>query len=56
VTIVWSADGTRVYVAETASDTIAEVDFAKGKVVRRLQAPRGGDGLAVLARSARGQP
>ena len=49
VTILWSEDGTRIYVAETGSDTVAEVDFASGKVLRRLNAGKGGDGLAILA-------
>ena len=53
VTIVWSDDGERVYVAETGTDTIAEVDYAGGVVTRRLVAGEGGDGLAVLSRSER---
>lgn len=48
VTILWSADGSRVYVAETASDTVAEVDYAKGTVLRRLKVGAGGDGMAIL--------
>ncbi|MEQ8411487.1 MAG: YncE family protein [Erythrobacter sp.] len=48
VTILWSGDGSRIYVAETASDTIAEIDYASGKVLRRLRAGKGGDGLAIL--------
>ncbi|MDN3645175.1 YncE family protein [Pontixanthobacter aestiaquae] len=48
VTILWSDDGERIYVAETGSDTIAEVDYASGTVLRRLQAGDGGDGLAIL--------
>ena len=48
VTILWSDDGERIYVAETASDTIAEVDFASGQVLRRLDVGDGGDGLAIL--------
>jgi YVTN family beta-propeller protein len=48
VTILWSDDGRRIYVAETASDTIAEVDYASGTVLRRLAAGEGGDGLAIL--------
>lgn len=48
VTILWSNDGQRIYVAETASDTIAEVDYASGTVLRRLNAGEGGDGLAIL--------
>ncbi|MBM0169208.1 YncE family protein [Altererythrobacter sp. C41] len=48
VTIVWSEDGERIYVAETGSDTIAEVDFASGRVLRRLATGDGGDGLAIV--------
>ncbi len=48
VTILWSDDGERVYVAETASNTVAEVDFKNGEVLRRLKAGEGGDGLAIL--------
>jgi YVTN family beta-propeller protein len=48
VTILWSADGQRIYVAETASDTVAEVDYASGTVLRRLKAGEGGDGMAIL--------
>lgn len=48
VTILWSRDGKRVYVAETASDTVAEVDYATGTVLRRLKVGEGGDGMAIL--------
>jgi YVTN family beta-propeller protein len=48
VTILWSDDGSKIYVAETASDTVAEVDYASGIVLRRLPAGSGGDGLAIL--------
>ena len=48
VTILWSDDGKRIYVAETASDTIAEVDYASGAVLRRIKVGEGGDGLAIL--------
>jgi len=48
VTVIWSQDGERIYVAETGDDTIAEVDYASGRVLRRLSAGDGGDGLAVL--------
>ena len=48
VTILWSDDGNRIYVAETGTDTVAEVDFASGKVLRRLKTGKGGDGLAIL--------
>lgn len=47
VTILFSADGRRVYVAETARNEVAEVDFASGRVLRRLQAGKQGDGLAL---------
>ena len=49
VTILWSDDGERVYVAETASDTIAEVCFETGEVLRRLPTGDGGDGMAILS-------
>lgn len=48
VTILWSDDGSKIYVAETASNTVAEVDYATGEVVRRLPGGEGGDGLAIL--------
>ena len=48
VTILWSKDGSRIYVAETASDTVAEVDYASGTVLRRLKVGEGGDGMAIL--------
>ncbi|KPQ32474.1 MAG: hypothetical protein HLUCCX21_02365 [Porphyrobacter sp. HL-46] len=48
VTILWSDDGTKIYVAETASDTVAEVDYASGTVLRRLAVGKGGDGMAIL--------
>ncbi|WP_432200285.1 YncE family protein [Erythrobacter sp. W53] len=47
VTILWSDDGERIYVAETGTDTIAEVDFASGTVLRRFEVGDGGDGLAI---------
>ena len=48
VTLVFSEDGSRLYAAETATDRIAEVDFATGRVLRRLPSGEGGDGLAVF--------
>lgn len=48
VTILWSDDGKRIYVAETASNTVAEIDFASGTVLRRLPGGEGGDGMAIL--------
>lgn len=47
VTLIWSTDGTRLYAAETARDTVAEIDVATGKVLRRIAVGRNGDGLAV---------
>jgi YVTN family beta-propeller protein len=49
ITLAFSADGKLLYVAETSRDTVAEVDFATGKVLRRLQTGRNGDGLAVTS-------
>ena len=48
VTIAWAPDGERIYVAETGTDTIAEVNYESGNVVRRFSAGDGGDGLAVV--------
>ncbi|AMO71998.1 YncE family protein [Sphingorhabdus sp. M41] len=47
VTILFSPDGKKLYVAETGPDTIAEVDLAAGKVLRRFKAGRDGDGLGI---------
>ena len=47
VTILFSRDGKRLYAAETGRDMIAEVDFASGRVLRRLPAGKNGDGLAI---------
>ncbi|HWK41170.1 MAG TPA: YncE family protein [Croceibacterium sp.] len=48
VTLVFSADGARLYAAETMRDTVAEIDFESGAVLRRLPSGAGGDGLAVM--------
>lgn len=48
VTVIWSPDGSRLYVAETGTDTIAEVDYVSGKVLRRFEGGDGGDGLAIV--------
>lgn len=48
VTVLWSPDGERIYVAETMNNTIAEVDFASGEVLRRLPGEGGGDGIAIV--------
>lgn len=47
VTILFSADGMRLYAAETGRDEVAEVELASGKVLRRLKAGKQGDGLAI---------
>jgi len=47
VTILFSADGKRLYVAETGPDRVAEVDLASGRVLRRVAVGRDGDGLAI---------
>lgn len=47
VTILFSADGSRIYAAETGRDEVAEVDLASGKVLRRIKAGKQGDGLAI---------
>ncbi len=47
VTILFSADGKRIYAAETGRDEVAEVELASGKVLRRLKAGKQGDGLAI---------
>ena len=47
VTILFSGDGSRIFVAETGRNEVAEVDFASGRVLRRLKAGKQGDGLAL---------
>ena len=47
VTILFSADGRRIYAAETGRNEVAEVELASGKVLRRLKAGAQGDGLAI---------
>jgi YVTN family beta-propeller protein len=47
VTILFSRDGRRLYVAETGRNTVAEVDFESGAVLRRLPAGTAGDGLSL---------
>lgn len=46
VTILFGPGG-RLYVAETGRNTVAEIDLATGKVLRRLPAGTNGDGLAI---------
>lgn len=47
VTLLFSADSTRLYAAETGHDKVAEIDVASGKVLRRIAAGKNGDGLAI---------
>jgi DNA-binding beta-propeller fold protein YncE len=47
VTIAFGRNGRTLFVAETARDTIAEVDLAGGTVLRRIAAGRQGDGLGM---------
>ena len=47
VTILFSADGKRLYAAETGANVVAEVDLDRGQVLRRLPAGKNGDGLAI---------
>lgn len=55
VTIIFSADGRRLYAAETGRNQIAEVDLASGRVLRRLPAGANGDGLAIAPRIGTGR-
>lgn len=48
VTILFGTDG-RLYAAETGRNTVAEIDLATGKVLRRLPAGANGDGLAIAS-------
>jgi DNA-binding beta-propeller fold protein YncE len=48
VTILWSPDGERIYVAETGTDTVAEIDYRSGEVLRRIAVGAGGDGMAIV--------
>ena len=47
VTLIWSSDGKRLYAAETMRNQIAEIDADTGKVLRRIDVGKNGDGLAV---------
>ena len=48
VTIAFSSNGDRLYVAETGRDRVAEVELATGKVFRHLPAGKNGHGLAIV--------
>ncbi|MBC7986097.1 MAG: YncE family protein [Sphingomonadaceae bacterium] len=47
VTIVFSPDGARLYVAQTAPGFIVEIDLAEGELLGLLGAGAGSDGLAI---------
>ena len=47
VTMLLARDPRRLFVAETGTDTVAEVDLPTGRVLRRLPAGDAGDGLGV---------
>jgi YVTN family beta-propeller protein len=47
VTILFSADGGRLYAAETGRNQVAEIEMPSGRVLRRLAAGAQGDGLAI---------
>ncbi len=49
VTIMFSGDGKRLYVAETGKSRIVEIDLKAGKPVRTLPAGEGADGLGYSA-------
>ena len=48
VTLLFNSDGSRLYVAETGTDTVAEVNMVSGEVLRRFGVGRQGDGLAIV--------
>ncbi|MEP4053241.1 MAG: beta-propeller fold lactonase family protein [Litorimonas sp.] len=47
VTLLFSDDGSRLYVAETGANKIAEIDFESGDILGRLSGGEQGDGLAI---------
>ena len=51
VTLLFSADGTRLYAAETGINKIVEIDFETGALIGRLSAGSQGDGLAIAPAS-----
>lgn len=55
VTLAFAESGEQIFVAETGTDTVAEVDLISGTVLRRIAAGRGGDGLAIVPGNCRAQ-
>ncbi len=47
VTMLFSQNGQRLYVAETGVNKIAEIDMALGKLIGRLSGGTNGDGLGI---------
>jgi len=47
VTLLFSNDGNRLYIAETGINKIAEIDFESGELIGRLSGGEQGDGLAI---------
>lgn len=56
VTLLFNADGERLYAAETQLSKVAEIDFATGALLGRLGGGVGGDGLAILPQDGRVAP
>jgi len=48
VTLLFSDDGKRLYVAETGMNKIAEINFETGRLIGRLSGGAQGDGLAIV--------
>jgi DNA-binding beta-propeller fold protein YncE len=53
VTLAWSVRPGHILVAETGRNAIAEVDLKAGRVLRRIQAGKNGDGLAIAPGTCR---
>jgi DNA-binding beta-propeller fold protein YncE len=53
VTLLWTRHPSRILVAETGRNQIAEVDVPEGRVLRRIAAGRNGDGLALAPGTCR---
>jgi len=47
VTLLFNEDGSRLYVAETGANKIAEIEFESGTLIGRLSGGEQGDGLAI---------
>ena len=56
VTLLFSADGSKLYVAETGINKIAEIEFETGNLIGRLSGGQQGDGLAIVPKSIINKP